>query len=250
MKIVTFNVRCSWDGDGINSILHRAGGIVEKIRKEKPHVICFQECTDKIFNWLNGALWEYHLVFNQRNADRKGEGLATALRKDSAQLLGLDAFWLSPTPELPGSRYEEQSNCPRICQCVTVRCENRIFRVYNVHLDHQGELARKLGMDAVLQRIAKDQAIQAFPLFLLGDFNATPEEAPLRSCASFGLVELTAPIDYTFHFYGKQPAPYKIDYIYTDASTAEKEYSVAPWDDVADGIWLSDHFPLAVEISL
>lgn len=250
MKIVTFNVRCSWDGDGINSFFHRAGGIVHKIRKEKPDVICFQECTDKIFQWLNGGLSDYYIVFNQRNADLKGEGLATALRKDSAQLLGLDAFWLSPTPNLPGSRYEEQSTCPRICQSVLVRCEDRVFRVYNIHLDHKGELARKLGMDAVLECIAKDRAARDYPFFLLGDFNATPEEAPIRSCAEFGLAELTAPVDYTFHNYGKQDAPYKIDYIFADKATAAKEFSVTPWTDEADGIWLSDHFPLAVEITL
>jgi len=149
MKLVTFNIRCSWDKDGINNFLHRAGGIACVIKSEKPDVVCFQECTDQIYDLLKTFLPDYHIVFNQRNADLKGEGLATALRKDSAELLGLESFWLSPTPYLPGSRYEEQSLCPRICQCVTVRCEDKIFRVYNVHLDHKSDLARRLGIDAV-----------------------------------------------------------------------------------------------------
>jgi hypothetical protein len=109
MKLVTFNIRCAWHQDGINSFLHRAGGIASKIAAETPDVICFQECTDKIFAHLKILLPEYHIVFNQRNADLRGEGLATALRKNTAELLGLDAFWLSPTPYVAGSRYEEQS---------------------------------------------------------------------------------------------------------------------------------------------
>lgn len=248
MKLVTFNIRCAWHQDGINSFLHRAGGIASKIAAETPDVICFQECTDKIFAHLKILLPEYHIVFNQRNADRRGEGLATALRKNTAELLGLDAFWLSPTPNVAGSRYEEQSQCPRICQCVTVRCEDRIFRVYNVHLDHVSDLARKLGMDATLKRIGEDLEKQNFPFFLLGDFNATPKGAPIRACREHGLTELTEAVDYTFHNYGRKSAPYKIDYVFSDAKTAATPFTVTPWTEETDGIYLSDHYPLQVEL--
>ena len=43
MKITTFNIRCKFDTDGINSFVHRAGFIFHKIQKEKPDVIAFQE---------------------------------------------------------------------------------------------------------------------------------------------------------------------------------------------------------------
>lgn len=250
MKIVTFNIRCSWDGDGINSFLHRAGSIARKINGEKPEIVCFQECTDKIYAWLNSALPDYHVIFNQRNADRKGEGMATALRKDTVSLLGLDAFWLSPTPDIPGSRYEEQSNCPRICQCLLLRCEGKIFRVYNTHLDHISDPARKLGIEAVLKRIEEDRAKSAFPFFLLGDFNATPNESPIQTCKEAGLTELTDAVDLTFHNYGKISAPYKIDYIFTDRDTGAKDFTVTPWTEEADGIFLSDHYPIQAEFSL
>jgi len=250
VKIVTFNVRCSWSADGINNFLHRAGGIAHKISAEMPDVVCFQECTGPICNLLKTVLPQYHIVFNQRNADLKGEGLATALRKDTAELLGLEAFWLSPTPYLPGSRYEEQSQCPRICQCVTVRCEDKVFRVYNLHLDHVSDLARKLGMNATLQRIGEDLKKLPFPFFVLGDFNATPEGAATRSCLEYGLTELTAPVNHTFHNFGKMTDPCKIDYIFSDGETGKKPFTVTPWTDENDGIWLSDHFPILLQITL
>ena len=112
MKFVTFNIRCSWDKDGINSFLHRAGGILQKIRTEAPDVVCFQEVTDPIAAFLRQNLTGYYLLFNQRNADYRGEGLALAVKTDTIEVLGLEFFWLSPTPHTPGSRFEEQSRCP------------------------------------------------------------------------------------------------------------------------------------------
>ena len=39
LKIVSYNLRSVWDGDGANAFPNRAGGILEKIREEKPDVI-------------------------------------------------------------------------------------------------------------------------------------------------------------------------------------------------------------------
>ena len=252
MKLVTFNIRCSWSGDGVNSFLHRAGGIVSQINEKKPDVICFQECTDEIAAFLRSSLTDYTLVFNQRNSDRRGEGLAAALRKNSAELLGLEAFWLSPTPNLPGSRFEDQSSCPRICQCLTLRVENTVFRVYNLHLDHKGEGARQLGMGATLRRVSEDLAREDLPFFILGDFNATFDSFTIGLCKSNNFVELaelTADIDKTFHGYGRITGPYKIDYIFADRNTAAKAKSTATWLYEHEGIYLSDHYPIETEIA-
>lgn len=254
MKIVTFNLRCAWNGDGKNSFPHRGGAILNKIEKEKPDVISFQEAIEKNVSFLRNALPEYHILFNQRNQDYRGEGVATALKKSSVELLGLDSFWLSPTPHIPGTRFEEQSSCPRICQCLLLRqVDGKMFRIYNTHLDHQGEQARVLGIQAVLRRIQKDREILNIPFFLMGDFNATPDSETIRICNESiapAVKELTEPITLSFHGYGKITKNYKIDYIYADAVTAQLPVTVAPWDEEADGIYLSDHYPLQIEISL
>ena len=253
MKFVTFNIRCSWDGDGINSFLHRAGGILQKIRTEAPDVVCFQEVTDPIAAFLRQNLTGYHLLFNQRNADYRGEGLAIALKNDSTELLGLESFWLSPTPDVPGSRYEEQSRCPRICQAALIRCENVIFRAYNLHLDHVSDSARCLGMEAALKKMIADREKNDFPILLCGDFNATPESAAIalcNECTEIDLTEVTSAIPHTYHAFGGRENPLKIDYIFTDAATAAHPHTVTPWTDETDGIYLSDHFPIQLEIEL
>ena len=44
LRIVTFNLRCVWQGhDGINDFIHRAGMVYDKIMLVLPDVILFQE---------------------------------------------------------------------------------------------------------------------------------------------------------------------------------------------------------------
>ena len=45
MKIVSFNLRCVWKGDGINAFIFRAGMIYDKIIREMPDVLAFQEMS-------------------------------------------------------------------------------------------------------------------------------------------------------------------------------------------------------------
>jgi len=52
MYIVTFHLRGSWAGDGINAFRHRVGEILDKIDQEAPDVIatranaeCAESCT-------------------------------------------------------------------------------------------------------------------------------------------------------------------------------------------------------------
>ena len=62
MKITTFNLRCVYRGDGINSFVHRAVPLCDKINEEKPDVIAFQEVTVDSLRILEKLLTEYILV--------------------------------------------------------------------------------------------------------------------------------------------------------------------------------------------
>lgn len=116
LNIVTFNIRCVWKkGDGINSFVHRAGMIYEKITQERPDIILFQEMRKEHLGLMRRMLPEYDFIGHLRDADYTGEGVFTAILKSRIQLLGMDSYWLSPTPYQPGSRFEIQSLCPRTC---------------------------------------------------------------------------------------------------------------------------------------
>lgn len=250
MRIVTFNIRCAWSGDGINSFTHRAGMIYEKIRTERPDVIAFQEVTQPIEDFLRHSLCDLYDVYAYyRSANFDGEGLVIALLRDSVKLDGSEYFWLSPTPDVPGSRFAEQSNCPRIA--VVTLCRDvksgEVIRLCNVHLDHRSDEARLLGIKLVLSRIEKLQSERSLETVILGDMNAFPDSPPMTACfeSSLGLRDLAENIPFTYHGYGQKQA--KIDYVFVTHGISARATNTKIWDDEKDGIYLSDHYPIEVE---
>ena len=137
MKIVTFNIRTRWDNDGINSFIHRIGLIYEKINEERPEVVAFQEVTEKHIDVLRKIFPDYDFYGSGRLEDRTGEGLYTAYLKSKFDLVSERVFWLSDTPNVPGSRFKSQSIYPRICvyTLLSDKESKEQFGFYNVHIN-------------------------------------------------------------------------------------------------------------------
>ena len=62
MKIVTFNIRCDYGQDGDNNFCFRKPLILEKLQKERAHIICFQEVLPHVAAWLKEALSDYYVI--------------------------------------------------------------------------------------------------------------------------------------------------------------------------------------------
>jgi len=249
MKIVTYNIRFSWSGDGINSFTHRAGFMFEKILNEMPDVIAFQEVIPVMLTYLRRIMPEYTFVGSGRNKDYDGEGLYIAFRTDRYALLGCDIFWLSDTPREAGSRFENQSSCPRIVvEAVLRETEtNKKYRIVDVHLDHASDEARCTGMEFLLDFLSKKQADNFSETVILGDFNSTPTDKVIEMCdgdTKLGLRDITKDIPVTFHGFGSEET--KIDCIYVTSGI--KCNNVRAWDECRNGIYLSDHYPICAEV--
>lgn len=255
IKVVTFNARCVYfdkvgDGDGVRSFVFRAGYIYDKIHNELPDIILFQEFVKEHLDIMKKLFCEYEFIGHFRNEDFTGEGVYTAIKKDKIQVLGIDSYWLSPTPYVPGSRYQNQSECPRTCLTVKVRDieSGKIFRVLNTHLDHISDEARIWGVRQILKCACKDTEKDNIPFILGGDFNAEPDSKTIRYCNNFEKIkifDITENIDVTFHGWGKERA--KIDYIYVTEALKVKVQSVCIWDDKIYGMYLSDHYPVCAQ---
>lgn len=253
LKIVTFNIRCVWNDkiDGKNSFIHRAGFIYGKILNEKPDVVMFQEMRAEHLELMQRMLPEYGFFGHFRDADYTGEGVYTAIRNERIQLLGMDSYWLSPTPTVPGSRFEDQSECPRTCLSLKLRDKetNKVFRVLNTHLDHVSDAARIEGIHLILERANEDMQKENLPMILGGDFNAYPDSETIAYCNNFKnpkIYDVTDKIGATFHNWGEKAV--KIDYIYVTESVRSGVKDVYIWDDTANGIYLSDHYPVCMEL--
>lgn len=252
IKFVSFNIRGDWAGDGVNSFIHRFGLIVEKILKEKPDIVGFQEVTDPIIAFMKRALPEYEFVGQGRDADYKGEGLYTAIRKETFDIMGYETFWMSPTPYISASRYENQSGCPRICVVAHIMHKNtaKHMRVLNIHLDHISDEARVLGMGCVLDYVKDANNKIKFPYVILGDYNARPDSKVIELCDDFeDMVCTTKEIKDTFHGFGISEKS-TIDYIYMSKDLADNVTSANKWTDELNGIFLSDHYPICATVNI
>lgn len=256
VKIVTYNLRCVWreSQEGINNFVFRAGFVYDKIQREKPDMIAFQEVVPKHLDVLQKLLPEYAFYGHFRNADYTGEGIYTAIRKDSFQLLAYESFWISPTPYVAGSRFADQSDCPRICVVTTVRHieSGKKLRLYNIHLDHISDVARIEGIQCVLAQMKRiNETTFSAPTLIVGDYNATPESETICFCREFRtpiLKDITSHIETTFHNYGKTAL--KIDYMFVTQDIEKAVLASDIWDSCYSGIYLSDHYPVYVNIDL
>lgn len=242
MKIATFNIRCDFGQDGANNFCFRKPLILEKLRREQPDVVCFQEVLPHVAVWLKEALWDYYVIGCGRSETLEDEQMAVAYRKDRLNLIQMETFWLSETPCTPGSRYPKQSACPRTGTEAVFEelASKRVFRLVNIHLDHEQAEAREQGLRQVLQKIERPPLFPDAPAVIVGDMNAepdSPEMAALRNCP---FVNVTEGIGATYHGYGKD-APCAIDYILAKGFACRK---VEKWTEQRDGVYLSDHYPV------
>lgn len=246
-KIVSFNLRCMWEKDGINSFPHRAGLIYEKMLADLPDIVAFQEVTEPQLALLERLLPEYTFVGHSRSADYKGEGLYTAVRRETFSVLGFEGIWLSPTPHVPASRYEHQSRIPRICVMTKVKNKEtgEVLRIFNVHLDHLSSEGRVSQIECLFDFVNEQQAKVTLPAVVLGDLNAYPDSDEIALCnKQQGFTDLTGHIKGTFHDFGRRETPSKIDYIFATPELTARVETVECWKDEKNGIYLSDHYPV------
>lgn len=250
MKWVTFNLRCLWNGDGINAFCDKRGRmVVEAIRREKPDVIGFQEATIQNVAFLREHLPAYTIRFDRRSDggfDPFGEGLATAFLNETVTWDNEALFWLSETPTVLGSRYPEQSDCPRVVQIsrVTNRATGEVIRFINNHFDHIESPAQLRGAEQLATWI-KDAV--PCPTVLVGDLNVKPD-SPVIALLREQMTDLTDGIPMTFHDFGRLENAMKIDYIFVTDDLVNRCDTPTRWTDEQDGVYLSDHYPVCVTI--
>lgn len=249
MKVVTFNIRCDYKQDGENDFEFRKPFVLKKLEEEQPDIIGFQEVLPHVADWLKENLTDYYIIGCGREGDLTGEQTCIAYDKNLFNLVKMETFWLSATPDVPGSRYENQSDCPRTCTVVYLHDlrTSKAVRIYNTHLDHIGSEARRLGLDQIMKKINQEDFLGKIPFVLMGDFNALPESEEMEVLKEYvDIYDCTADITGTFHDYGRLSQEEKIDYIIADRSLICKE--AVKWTDCEAGVYLSDHYPVSAVV--
>ena len=182
LRVGSYNIRTEWgDGGTPNAWEERRGDLLALLRSLGLDVFGLQEVTPCQHAWLRERLGAYAFLGDFRGADRAtDEASPVCYRRDRFDLIGAGTFWLSDTPDAPGSRGPGAA-CPRVCTHALLRdrASGAVFCFANTHTDHVSEEARTRGLEILQERL------RAFapgsPVLLTGDMNCSELEGSVRS---------------------------------------------------------------------
>jgi endonuclease/exonuclease/phosphatase family metal-dependent hydrolase len=260
IQVMTFNVRCDNPEDSTFAWKNRARQVCDFLTNEKPDIIGVQEVLWNQYEVLDSALTDYNSVGVGRDDGIKaGEMNPIFYRKDRFELVRTITFWLSDTPEVPGSK-GWGSSLPGIVTWVELVDENskKHFFCFNTHFAHDSNSARILSSKLLLKEVEKIST--GFPFIITGDFNMRPkshgyniltgpdESVPLFKDSYVISEKKPSGPSGTFNGFDIKTRNGRIDYVFvrngmkvTDHKTIIKK---------EHGIFISDHWPVKATIML
>ncbi|WP_123535503.1 endonuclease/exonuclease/phosphatase family protein [Halosimplex salinum] len=265
VRVLTYNVRRDVASDGEFDWAARRDAVASTLRFHRPDVIGLQEPLSHQYADVREALPEYEWVGQSREtADDEGEFCPVGYRRDRFERADAGTFWLSPTPDDPGS-VGWDATYPRIATWVrlTDRRTGDSLLFCGTHLDHEGERARREGARVLRDRVAALRDADdggRTPAVVAGDFNCVAGDDPHAVLAGTGdrespLVDARDASAYPPHgpsttrtdFESLRPGR-QIDHVFV-ADCEVDGYGVAA-DVVGDGWFPSDHLPVVADLVL
>ncbi|MBP9004400.1 MAG: endonuclease/exonuclease/phosphatase family protein [Candidatus Hydrogenedentes bacterium] len=252
LRVMTFNIRYGTAPDGENHWLKRRGLLVDTIRQYQPDVLGLQECLQVQGEYLQEHLPDYAWHGLGRNRDGSSEMTAVFYRKDRFAPLLIENFWLSDTPEEPGSMGWD-AKITRMATRLRLfdRQTGRHFTLVNTHFDHMGEQAREQSVGVVVRRLEQCPPPGDEPVIFIGDFNAAAgKSAPYTAAMNAGFrdawVESPEKKGPSITFNGFKPvdpaADDRIDWILFKGPVEPVRCETIDRND--NGRYPSDHFPV------
>ena len=183
IRVGTYNIRLQPGDTGTpNAWDERKADMVELIRKLDLDAFGLQEVCPGQADYLTNSLPQYTMVgVHREDGVRKGEASPVFYRKDRFDAVKNDTFWLSETPDVPGSK-SWGTACTRVCSWALLRdrTTGKAFCFANTHTDHVSALARKEGMLLIIRRM-REFAPAGTPIVFTGDHNCRETDEPAKA---------------------------------------------------------------------
>lgn len=276
IKVGTYNIRLQTGDKGTpNAWKERKADLADFIRKLDLDAFGLQEVCPGQADHLTNSLPQYVMVgVHREDGKRKGEASPVFFRKDRFDALKSGTFWLSETPDVPGSK-SWNTACTRVCSWMLLkdRKSGKTFCFANTHTDHKSALARKNGMLLIIERM-REFAPPGTPVVFTGDHNCTetsepakavaallrdtlyatetPPTGPWRTFSGWKWTESEFPISEALKLPpGKRDTKgARIDYIYVSEGIRVKSHASRADARPGTKLYPSDHFPVIAEIEL
>lgn len=181
-QVMTYNVRYDAAGDrGKRDWGERLPLLVAEF--EKASIVGLQEGLSHQVDQLLEKLPDYVMVGCGRDdGKRAGEFVAIFYDKTKWQRLDSGTFWLSDTPEKPGSS-DWGNDIPRHCTWAHLRSKaGEQLYVFNTHFDHRSQKSREKSAKLMIEKI-KSRKHLGDPVLLMGDLNAGISNPAIKALA-------------------------------------------------------------------
>jgi len=251
LRVMSFNVRTPVAADGPNRWEARRDIFVRTVREQHPDLMGTQELHQEQGDYVVSKLPEYTWFGIDRFGGHADEHMGVFYRKDVLRLKDSGSFWLSDTPDKPGS-ITWGHPLPRMVTWALFEqiATGRTFYYYNTHLPYrdEDEPARLKGAQEIVARIAK--LPKDAPFILTGDLNTTPTSPTYALLtktlqdARVASPKVEGP-EKTFHNFTGNPDQ-RIDFILTRGFTPTHYATVTTQED---GRYPSDHFPVVTDLT-
>lgn len=260
MRVMSFNIRFDNPADGPDAWPNRKDFVASMFRFHKNDLVGTQEGLINQLRELDEMLPEYDWVGVGRDDGKEnGEFCAIYYKTERYDLIEDGTFWLSETPDVPGSMGWDTA-ITRIVTWARLydKINERRFIVFNTHYDHRGEEARRNSSKLILQKV--DELRNGDPVIVMGDLNAVenqepyliladPERGPVRVELFDGFYHSRyghhGPTT-TWNGFREIIPDRRIDYIFVDPNFSVIHHGILA--DIRDGHFPSDHLPVVADI--
>jgi endonuclease/exonuclease/phosphatase family metal-dependent hydrolase len=266
---MTFNIR--YDSGGIGSYFDSNGWLyIAGPRRDKvssvveafaPDIFAVQEALNNQVNDMVGVLPEYVFVgVGRDDGETAGEYAGIFYRAVRFSERNQGTFWLSTTPEVPGTVFDGSGSI-RIATWVALvdNLTGNPFIVLNTHFDNVSASSRERSAALIRQRL-ETLTGGMVPAIVTGDFNAGPNDTPLAIMKSASPSTATqmfdgyrvanptvSPQEATYHDFTGRTWGQRIDFVlHTDAWRTDAAEVVRT---AFDGRYPSDHYPVTGVLS-
>lgn len=257
IRVMSFNIRYGTADDGRNSWEFRRDLVGQVIRQHDPDILGVQEALAFQIRELEEVLPNHRRIgVGREDGVAAGEFAAIYYRSQRFEVDSSGTFWLSETPEVPGSMHWG-NRITRICTWVRLidRSSDHAFYVFNLHLDHQSQPSRERSVELVARHIT--ERLHDDPVILMGDFNAGEDNPAMRYLRG----ETTGPaIQVTDTFRAVYPDATETGTFgaWVGETSGDRIDAILVWGfeivdagivrDNRDGRYPSDHFPVTASL--
>lgn len=257
LQLMTFNIRLNTASDSLQAWPYRKDLVASQILFHDVTILGVQEALNDQMLDLQQRLPQYRFIGGGREDGKtKGEYSAIFYNTKKVKVLNEGMFWLSQTPDIPGSIGWDAA----ITRIVTWGKfkdlqTGKLFFVFNTHFDHMGKIARRESARLLLNKISDMSG--KLPTIVMGDFNAEPTDEPIQEILKSGILKDSKFLSQSGHygptgtfnaFKNKEINDQPIDYIFLKGNWKVKKH--ATLSQTWEGRFASDHFAVLALLAM